>query len=278
MKLIAGARFSTFRTDYFYLYDTPVEPFKYDFDKVLPYAGLIYDFSSQFSAFASFTEIFKPQRSRDLNGRFLDPIDGRSFEVGVKGEHLDGRLNTAVTLFETRQNNIATAVYDPETGETIKLPDGSDVSQAIDGTKTRGFEIEASGQLREGWNASLGWSRYQLEDANGDDVRTFIPRTLIRGFTTWKAPGAFSKLTIGGGVNWQSESRTQVGAPDGGATLRQGSVMLVSLMARYQITPAASVQVNGDNLLDKKYFVLDEFDNTYYGAPMKASVSFRMTF
>jgi outer membrane receptor for ferric coprogen and ferric-rhodotorulic acid len=276
LKLIAGARFSTFRTDYFYLYDTPVEPFKYDFDKTLPYAGLIYDISAQFSAFASFTEIFKPQRSRDIDGRFLDPIDGRSIEVGMKGEHLDGRLNTSLTMFETRQNNIATAVYDPDTGETIKLPDGTDVSRAIDGTKTRGFELEASGQLREGWNASLGWSRYQLEDANGDDVRTFIPRTLIRGFTTWNAPGALSKLTIGAGVNWQSESRTQVGAPNGGTTLRQGSVTLVSLMARYQITPEASVQVNGDNLLDKKYFVLDEFDNTYYGVPLKASVSFRL--
>jgi outer membrane receptor for ferric coprogen and ferric-rhodotorulic acid len=38
------------------------------------------------------------------------------------------------------------------------------------------------------------------------------------------------------------------------------------------------VQFNGENLLDKKYFVLDEYDNTYYGAPLNVSASFRWTF
>jgi len=278
LKLIAGVRVTSYRTDYFYLYDTPDNPFNYDYDRTLPYAGLVFDFTKQFSAFASYTEIFKPQLAKDLTGRFLDPVDGKSFEAGIKGEHLDGRLNTALTLFETRQNNVATAVYDPDTGEAILLPDGTQVSDAIDGTKTRGFELEASGQLATGWNASLGWSRYQLEDANGDDVRTFIPRTLVRAFTSYQLGSVLPGLTVGGGVNWQSNSSTFVGTPDGGATLEQGSVALVSLMARYQVTKNASVQVNGENLLDKKYFVLDEYDNTYFGAPLRVSATLRVTF
>lgn len=237
---------------------------------------MIYDVSREFSLFASYTQIFKPQNAKDITGRFLDPVDGKSFELGIKGEHFDGRFNTALTLFQTRQNNVATAVYDPGTGEAVLLPDGTQASTTIDGTKTRGFELEASGQIRAGWNASLGWSRYKLEDARGEDVRTFIPRTLVRAFTTWRAPGAFANLTLGGGVNWQSSSRTFVGTPDGGTTLQQSSVALVSVMARYQLTPNASIQLNGDNLLDKKYFVLDEYDNTYYGAPVNASVSFNI--
>ena len=55
--------------------------------------------------------------------------------------------------------------------------------------------------------------------------------------------------------------------PSGGTTLRQGSVTNLSLMARYQVSPKVSVQLNGNNLLDRKYFVLDQYDNTYYGAP-----------
>lgn len=278
LKLIAGARFNTFDTDYYYLYDSPANGFDYDHQKTIPYAGLIYDFNPDFSAFASYTAIFKPQNARDVNGVFLDPIDGRSFEVGVKGEHLDGRLNTALTLFETRQNNIAETVIDPETGAPQLLADGIAASYPIDGTKTRGFEFEATGQLRQGWNASLGWTRYKLEDAEGADVRTFVPRTLIRGFTTWNVPGAWNKLTVGGGINYQSSSHTQVPSPDGGATLLQTDVTLVSLMARYQLTPRASVQFNGANLLDKKYYVLDEYGNAYYGAPANVSLGVNLKF
>ena len=73
LKLIAGVRFSTWKTNYFYLYDSPEGGFDYDYEKTLPYAGLIYDFSREFSAFASFTEIFKPQNSRDVTGRSSIP-------------------------------------------------------------------------------------------------------------------------------------------------------------------------------------------------------------
>ena len=270
LKLIAGLRYATWKSEGVYIYangDT-----NFDYEEIIPYAGLIWDVSEQFSAFASYTSIFKPQGNRDVNGALLDPIEGRSFEIGIKGEHFDGRMNTALTLFQTDQSNVATAVIDPATGEAILLPDGSQATRPIDGTETRGFEVEVAGELRAGWNASLGWSRYQIEDADGHAVRTFVPRTLIRGFTTW-TPDAWQKLTLGGGVSWQSSSKTTVASPDGATTWRQDAVTLLSVMARYEITPKVSVQFNSENLLDEKYFVLDEFDNTYYGAPVDYSLS-----
>jgi outer membrane receptor for ferric coprogen and ferric-rhodotorulic acid len=272
LQLIAGARYSIWKTDYFASGESPLDGFHYDFRKTIPYAGLIYDVSRNYSLFGSYTEIFKPQNSRDATGRYLDPIDGRSMEVGIKGEHFGGRLNTALTVFETKQNNVATPVLDPDSGEPVLLPDNTQASRAIDGTRTRGFELEVSGQLRPGWNASLGWSHYTFQDANDEPIRTFVPSTLVRTFTTWNAPGVFHRLTIGGGVNWQSTSHTSVGSPDGPASLSQPSVVLVSLMGRYQFTDNVSVQFNGNNLLDRKYYVLDEFDNTYYGAPVSWSV------
>ena len=276
MKLIAGARYSTWKVDSFYLYDTPADS-KFDYDKVIPYAGLVYDVAEHYSLFASYTSIFKPQNSRDINGHYLDPIDGRSFEAGIKGEHLDKRLNTSLTVFETRQNNVAGPVFDPETGEPVLLPDGSQVSRAIDGTRTRGFEFEAAGRLSEEWQATFGWSRYVMHDGDGVPVRTFIPGTLIRAFATW-TPRWMPKLALGGGVNWQSRSSTFVGTPDGGTTLRQGDVTDISLMARYAFTPQLSLQLNGSNLLDRKYYVLDEYDNTYYGAPANATLTLRYAF
>jgi outer membrane receptor for ferric coprogen and ferric-rhodotorulic acid len=272
LKLIAGLRYSTWKSEGTYIYASDTDSSNFDLEEIIPYAGLVWDVSEQFSVFTSYTGIFKPQGSRDVRGALLDPIDGNSVEVGVKGEHLDGRLNTALTLFETQQSNVATAAVDPDTGEAILLPDGTQASRAIDGTQTRGFELEISGEIQQGWNASLGWSRYQLEDEEGRAVRTFVPRTLIRGFTNW-SPSSLQQLTLGGGVNWQSKSSTFVGTPDGGTTLEQSDVTLLSVMARYQVTPTISVQFNSDNLLDEKYFVLDEFDNTYFGTPVNYSLS-----
>ena len=98
LKVIAGVRYSTWKTDHFYLYDSPDVTFETDYQKIIPYAGLIYDISRQFSAFASYTEIFKPQNSTRCRAQYLDPIDGRSFEVGIKGEHFDGRLQHGAHL------------------------------------------------------------------------------------------------------------------------------------------------------------------------------------
>jgi len=276
LKAVAGARFSTWETDHFYLYDSPDVTFHDEYEKVIPYAGLIFDFSRNYSAFASFTEIFKPQLTRDANNSYLDPIDGNSLEFGVKGEHFDARLNTALTLFETKQDNVAEPAFD-ESGNPIMLQDGTQASVAIDGTRTRGFEFEASGVLGERWNASLGWTRYIIEDADGLAVRTFVPQTMVRGFTTWR-PAALEKLTLGAGINWQSDSFTQVGGPVGGVLLREGDVTQINLMARYQFTPKVSVQLNGSNLLDETYYVLDNYDNSHYGEPLAVSASLNWEF
>jgi outer-membrane receptor for ferric coprogen and ferric-rhodotorulic acid len=277
LKLVAGARLATWKSDHFYIYDSPDVTFHTEYEKVIPYAGLIYDLNGSYSLFASYTEIFKPQLSRDATGRYLDPLDGNSVELGIKGEHFAGRLNTALTLFDTRQDNVAAPDIDTVSGDPILLPDGTQASHSIDGTRTRGFELEVDGQLAEGWKASLGWSRYQIEDGEGVEIRTFTPRTLVRMFTTW-TPAAFAKLTVGGGVNYQSDSTSIVGAPAGAYVLRQGDVTQVSLMARYRLTEKISVQVNGSNLLDEKYYVLDEYDNTHYGEPLAVSASVNVRF
>ena len=276
LKAIAGARYSTWDTDHFYFYDSPDVTFHDEYEKVIPYAGLIFDISKHFSAFASFTEIFKPQVTLDADNNYLDPIDGNSVEFGIKGEHFDARLNTALTLFETRQDNVAEAAFD-EDGNPIVLDNGVQASISIDGTRTRGFEFEASGALSDRWNASLGWTRYLIEDADGIAVRTFVPRTMVRGFTTWR-PAALEKLTLGAGINWQSDSFTQVGGPVGGIALRESDVTQISLMARYQFTPKISVQLNGSNLLDEDYYVLDNYDNTHYGEPLGVSASLNWEF
>lgn len=270
LKLILGARYSTWKTD---VVDVDNGTFNYDLKETTPYAGLILDVSQDFSVFASYTEIFTPQNYRNVSGAFLDPISGISQEVGIKGEHFDGRLNTALTLFDTRQDNVATAAV----GQT--LPDGiTQAYYAVDGASSRGFELEINGDLTPGWNASLGWSYSKLEDAEGNKINAYIPTTLVRLFTSWTLPGNLDKLKIGGGINWQSKSELEASCPNGVCAFEQDDVFILSLMARYQFTPKFSAQLNADNLLDKTYYVVGEYDSVNYAPPVNATLGLNYKF
>jgi len=72
-------------------------------NEITPYFGLIYDVARDYSAYVSYTSIFKPQNRKDVSGNYLDPIDGKSYEMGLKGEYLDGKLNAALSIFRIEQ-------------------------------------------------------------------------------------------------------------------------------------------------------------------------------
>ncbi len=76
---------------------------------VTPYLGLVYDLNEHWSAYASYTTIFKPQSDKDINGTYLDPLEGVNYELGLKSEFWDQRLTAAFSVFEVHQDNLAVA-------------------------------------------------------------------------------------------------------------------------------------------------------------------------
>jgi outer membrane receptor for ferric coprogen and ferric-rhodotorulic acid len=77
-----------------------------------PYAALTYDINKTYSAYASYTSIFRPQDFLDVSGSMLAPVEGRNFELGLKGSYLDDRVNLAVAVFNTTQDNLPQAITD----------------------------------------------------------------------------------------------------------------------------------------------------------------------
>ncbi|WP_230812938.1 TonB-dependent siderophore receptor [Xanthomonas translucens] len=205
--------------------------------KTVPCAGLIYAITPVYSAFVGYTEIFDPQDNRRRDGSFLDPVLGSSREIGLKGRHLDGRLNTTLVLFDTRQDHVAEA----DVGKT--LPDGlTQAYVAVDGTRSRGVELDASGELSEDWSASFGWSHFAREGPDGADLRTALPHRLLRVFSTYRLPGAWSRLSVGGGANWQSASHAAVDGRNGPQRVDQASETLLGAMARYAFNAQAALR------------------------------------
>lgn len=278
LKLIAGARLSDYDKRGHGLY-TPAYRLKHE-RQVTPYAGLVYDLNDNYSAYASYTSIFQPQNLKDIAGKTLDPVEGKSAELGVKSEFFEGRLNAAFALFQIRQDKLGqeAGLVDRD-GAGPLAPEA--YYRAVAGATSRGVEFDVAGQLAKGWNASLGYTRFHAEDAAGVDVNSVSPRQLLRLFSTWQLPGDWKALTVGGGVNWEARSYTvDPNAPAGsGGQIEQPAYALLNLMARYDIDRQWSAQLNLNNALDKRHFgMFAAYGAITYAAPRSAALSLKYRF
>ena len=227
--------------------------------KTKPFVGAIVDFHPRFSAYASAASIFNPQHQLDVNNAVLAPIEGLNTELGIKGESADRRLNGAFALFRTQQKN---------TAEYAGFANGHSYYRGIDATST-GFELDVSGRLRPGWQVSAGYTRLRIQNPDGQDVRTYVPRQTLRLSSTVEV-AAVPGLELGASLKWQSAISRDEGAS--GVT-RQDAYALVDLMARYALSRQLSLSANLNNLTDEKYLGSLQWSQGYYAAPRGVSVS-----
>lgn len=260
LKLIIGARYTDWKSE--------GEGADRAHKVTTPYAGLVFDINGTYSTYASYTEIFQPQTLKDRNGSYLDPVDGKSYEVGVKGAWFDNRLNASLAVFRIEQDNVGQATGEPVLGSQNEF-----AYRAARGTVSRGFEFEVNGELAPGWNATFGASRYVAKDINDADINTNLPQTALKLFTSY-TPQSLQALTVGGGANWQNRIYYPVPAY---GRIEQSGYALVSAFVRYRISSEFSVQANLNNLLDKKY--LSQI-NGYgaYGDGRNGSLTFTWAF
>src|SRR5690606_12424025 len=86
-------------------------------------------------------------------------------------------------------------------------------------------------------------------DSDDNRIVTNSPRHSVKTFTSYRLPDILdNKLTIGGGVNWQSKAGQDL------HTYTQGSYAVTNLMARYAISQNLSASINFNNVFDRNYF------------------------
>lgn len=266
LHVIAGARLSDY--DYETLVTTATKNTPTHFStyaKVTPYAGITYDIAPWLTAYASYTNIFMPQSNRDYNYALLDPQEGDNYEGGFKATFFENRLNLSASYFEAKMDNVADAGTKygnniPSDLVGIVLPTDNYYTE-MDGVKTKGYEIEASGEILDGWNIQTGYTHAKSKQ-NGVKVNTTIPEDQYKLFTTYNLPVLDKKLTIGGGVNWQSAFYNGNVTGVNYIAYKQDQFALVSLMAKYLINRDLSVALNVDNITNEKYR-LNTWANTY---------------
>ncbi|WP_168208319.1 TonB-dependent siderophore receptor [Janthinobacterium tructae] len=286
LHVIIGARSSTYRTDT-RSYDkrgayTGSGGLVETRNEVTPYVGAVFDINKQYSAYASFTQLFNPQSSKDRNNQFLAPETGDNAELGVKGEFYEGKLNASAALFHTKKKNMAE--LDRTVPPGFLLPDGSQAMVANGtGVTAKGVEFDISGQLSRGWEASGGYTYLHAAEADGRRAATTQPRHLLRLATSYRFDGRLAGLKAGASMTAQSAtySASWYGRPPSGemTNIPQAAYALVNAMASYAINRHASVQLNVNNLLDKKYYrTVGFYDSVFWGEPRNVSLAVRTAF
>ncbi|WP_339533350.1 TonB-dependent siderophore receptor [Pseudomonas mucidolens] len=242
--------------------------------QVTPYAGIVYDLSREWAVYASYTDVFEPQSQRDRNDAVLKPVIGSNYEVGLKGELMDGRVNTSLALFRYDQKNRAVthSALDDECG-------GVSCATASGKVRSQGLEAEISGEVVSGLQLFAGYTynttRFLEDPTNkGRVFSTWTPKHMLRVWSDYQLSGDWSQVSAGLGFTTQSHTLGYERTYDvPGYTVWNARVA-------YQLTPEVGLALNANNLFDKTYYAsgYNQLNgNNFYGDPRNVMFSVKYT-
>lgn len=240
--------------------------------KFIPYVGLVYSLTDNWSAYTSYTTVFEPQTARGVDGSLLKPIEGNNYEVGVKGELMDGRVNTSLAVFRYDHKN--RAVNDYDAGFAC---DGWYCSRASGKVRSQGVEAEISGEVVKGLELYAGYTynttKYLSDpDNQGAVFNTWTPKHMLRLWANYKLPGMMNRVSVGAGVNTQTDTISS------DREFKLAGFTVWNARLGYQATPELSFALNLNNVFDKKYYVPSYntlSGNNYYGEPRNVMLTVR---
>ena len=136
LKLLTGGRFDLSTQNNL---NTPrSEQFS---DAFSPRVGIVYQPIPPISLYASYSTSFVPAIGRSVSNDLFEPTEGRQFEVGVRGELLDGRLSANLAAFDITKSNVLTDDLD-NPGFSIQVGE----------QRSQGIELDVIGEILPGWN------------------------------------------------------------------------------------------------------------------------------
>nr|WP_180207082.1 TonB-dependent siderophore receptor [Pseudomonas sp. SbOxS1]NYU07367.1 TonB-dependent siderophore receptor [Pseudomonas sp. SbOxS1] len=235
--------------------------------KVVPYGAIIGKLTPELSAYASYTEVFKPQSELGSDNTPIGPREGQQYEVGLKREFFDGRLNASVAMFriydENRaEYNNATAAY-----------------EAQGKARSQGWETELSGNLTDNWSIVTGYaftSTKYLNSDDGNEGKTFSTITPKHNFNLWTkyefSDGPLKDFSVGGGVRVVSDTYYQRDVK-----FEQSGYGIATAQVGYKINDNLSTTLTANNLFDRKYYdrVDASWGTNFYGDPRTLTLALR---
>jgi outer membrane receptor for ferric coprogen and ferric-rhodotorulic acid len=240
-------------------------------------AGVVFDLSDAWTAYASYADTFYPQTTTSARGDTLPPVTGTQYEAGVKAILAAGRLRASAALFHLTEENRSQA--DP-LNPGFSIPVGE--------IRSRGFEAEISGEPLTGLRLTAGYAYTdaivvraevvgpEVPSLNGKRVAN-TPLHSIRGSMGYDfqtpALAAFSA-----GLGIQSGSEIVNLAPLN--VIHQGGFTVLSAQLGYRINEVTNASLIVNNLTDKRYYqsLSTTTSGNYYGEPRNLQLVVRARF
>ncbi|SPL71107.1 TonB-dependent receptor [Acinetobacter stercoris] len=227
-------------------------------------AGLTFKPAQNGSIYASFATSANPvgidagdgsetALNSTTNLKDLDPEKARTYELGTKWDLLDNRLNVTAAVFRTEKQNTRIQL------DSNTYTNGGE-------SKVDGFELSANGNITDKWAISAGYTYLDSESTkNGKSCRgtgataTCTDNTIYNGnrmpnvpknsATLWSTYKVLPKLTIGAGAFYADKVYGDLAN-----TKYVPSYVRYDAMARYDVTKNVNLQLNVNNISDKRYF------------------------
>jgi len=157
LKLLIGGRYDVLSQDTGSLFG-PTQDFgalnetRLDESAFSPQIGIVYQPIEPLSLYASYSRSFAPNFGTDVSGSPFDPERGNQYEVGIRGELLEGRLIANLVGFNLTKTNIRTAD-----------PANPGFNIAIGEQRSRGVELDVAGEILPGWNIIASYTYLDAE-------------------------------------------------------------------------------------------------------------------
>ena len=220
---------------------------KNDSDFVNYQAGLVYKPVENGSIYASYATSSNPVGVDGGDGsegitaaiQNLKPEEVRTMELGTKWDVLNEKLNLTAAIFRTEKTNTRATADDGTT-------------KNIGETRIDGFELGVNGNITDKWALSAGYTYLDSELVDdGTDLNdgNQVQNVAKNSATLWTTYQVMPQLTLGAGA----VAMDKVYGNAANTKFVPGYVRY-DAMARYNVNKNVDLQLNVNNLTDKRYF------------------------
>eukprot|EP00903_Cladosiphon_okamuranus_P021094 g19377.t1 len=168
-----------------------------DYSELTGRIGVSHELRDGMRLYASYATSFDPVPN-------FDPETAEQYEIGLKYETADGGLRFSGAVFDLARQNVVT--NHPTRGR-----------EQTGETRSRGLELQAQGDLGNGWQAVAALTAMKLEVTQTSEpselgnVPVGVPETMASLWLTREFGGRLEGLRIGGGVRYTGTSHADKG-------------------------------------------------------------------
>jgi len=251
-RLLVGARFDNYHQSIHHHLDytrTEQNP-----SATSPRLGLSWLPNEQWTVYINAGRSFRPNVGAPKNGGSFEPEKGRALELGGKYENTEQTIGLTAALFDIRKRNVLTTD-----------PADTDYSVAAGEVRSRGLEVDFSGQIATQWrlNSSVMVNDVEiLKDNNLEVGGRLLNVPKINGSVLAVYEGSIANgqsYSIGGGITHTGKrlgvARTQKNITNGDPIFELPAYTTAKLVAYWRFNPRFNLTLDIDNVFDRTYYL-----------------------